>query len=143
MYWKEPPQDFNPTQEAVSCFIECKGEILMLLRQDHKSYGNTWGAPAGKKEKNEEINNAIIREVKEETGLDISQKEFKWCKKMYVRYPENDFIYHIFHLILEEKPEIKIRLEEHKEAKWLTPKEWLNYPLILDEDNSIKDFYNL
>lgn len=44
-----------------------KGQILMIRRKDN---GN-WGLPAGGLEENETIKECIIREVKEETGLDI------------------------------------------------------------------------
>ncbi len=44
-----------------------QGQILMIRRKDN---GN-WGLPAGGLEENETIQECIIREVKEETGLDI------------------------------------------------------------------------
>ena len=44
-----------------------QGQILMIRRKDN---GN-WGLPAGGLEENETIRACIIREVKEETGLNI------------------------------------------------------------------------
>ncbi|MEI6118972.1 MAG: hypothetical protein WCP92_07315 [bacterium] len=41
MLYKEKPADFNPKFEVVSCFVEYKNEILLLLRQDHKPQPNT------------------------------------------------------------------------------------------------------
>ena len=36
MLYKEQPKNFTPKFEVVSCFVEYKDEILLLLRQDHK-----------------------------------------------------------------------------------------------------------
>ncbi len=44
-----------------------QGQILMIRRKDN----GHWGLPAGGLEENETIRACIIREVKEETGLDI------------------------------------------------------------------------
>jgi ADP-ribose pyrophosphatase YjhB (NUDIX family) len=48
MISKNKPENFTPKFEVVSCFVEYKNEILLLLRQDHKPQGNTYGVPAGK-----------------------------------------------------------------------------------------------
>lgn len=48
-----------------------KGEILFIEREDNGSLG----LPAGSLEENETIEACIIREVKEETGIDILELE--------------------------------------------------------------------
>lgn len=62
MLYKEQPKNFTPKFEVVSCFVEYKDEILLLLRQDHKPEGNTYGVPAGKVDAGETINQAMKRE---------------------------------------------------------------------------------
>jgi ADP-ribose pyrophosphatase YjhB (NUDIX family) len=52
-------------------FIEREGGIL-LVKQDYGS--QYWSLPGGKMEPGESIDQAAIREVKEETGLDIRLK---------------------------------------------------------------------
>jgi len=141
MIYLSPPPDFNPKFEIVSCFVECCGKILLLHRQDYKPQGNTWGVPAGKVEKGESPEEALKREVFEETGILLKDQAF--FKTVYVRYPEYDFIYHIFHCSLDEKPAVKIRNKEHKDFCWISPKEALKLPLIQDLDACIRLFYKI
>jgi len=61
--------------------------------------------------------------------------------KLYVKYPEYDFIDHIFHANLNRIPEVKLSSKEHKDFKWMSPKDALNLPLVKDEDSCIEMFY--
>ena len=141
MIYEEMPEDFNSSFEVVSCFVEHNEKILLLHRQNHKPQGNTWGGPAGKLEGGEDIHEAIKRETKEETG--ISLKDPRYFKKLFVRFPDYDFVYHIFHEMLDEFPEVKLCEEEHKDFNWINPRDALGMNLILDEDFCIKLLYDL
>lgn len=143
MIYKHKPQNFNSTFEVVSCFIESKKEILLLHRQDHKPEGNTWGVPAGKVDPNETIFEAMIREIREETGIKIPFSRIKYLGKLYVRYPTSDFVYHSFKARLDRRCEITLQPKEHKDFKWLSPKDALSLPLVRDMDECIKQFYTI
>ena len=143
MIYEEKPNIFNPRFEVVSCFLEYNDEILLLHRQDHKPEGNTWGVPAGKVDEGEEIYETIVREIREETGFEIPDKEIKHFTKLYVKYPNYDFIYHIYSTKLDKKQEVNINPNEHKNFKWTTPKNALSMNLIEDLDKCIELFYNL
>ncbi|MEI6479991.1 MAG: NUDIX hydrolase [bacterium] len=143
MILKDKPEDFKEKFEVVSCFIEHESEILLLHRQDSKPQGNTWGVPAGKIDKGEDLLTAIIREINEETGISAESHQFKYFDKFYVRYPDYDFTYHIFHLPVETKPTLNINPNEHKDSIWKTPQESLELDLIQDEDFCIQAFYNI
>ena len=67
MLYMQKPEKFTPKFEVVSCFLEYKNEILLLLRQDHKNQPNTSGVPAGKVDTGENIDDAMVREIFEET----------------------------------------------------------------------------
>ena len=73
----------------------------------------------------------------------MNPSKLNYFKKLFVKYPESDFEYHIFHYKLKHRPDIKLRLEEHKNFKWVTPSEALNFNLIEDEDECIKLFFNI
>lgn len=141
MIYEEMPGDFDSAFEVVSCFVEHNGKILLLHRQDHKPQGDTWGGPAGKIDEGEDIHEAIRRETEEETGIFL--KDPIYFKKLFVRFPEYDFVYHIFHEILDEIPEVKLSEKEHKDFNWISPRDALGMNLILDEDFCIKLFYDL
>lgn len=139
MIFLEKPENFDSKFEVVSCFVEYDWEILLLLRQDHKSEPDTFWVPAWKVNLWENINDAILREIFEETWLEIN--EISYYKKVFVKYPNYDFEYHIFHTELDKLQNIKINIDEHKSYIWLSPKEALSERLILDEDECIRMFY--
>lgn len=143
MIYKEKPPKFNPKFDVISCFVEYNGEILLLHRQDHKPESNTWGVPAGKVDAGESLLEAIVREIQEETGLVLPPSQLSCFGKVFVKYPEYDFVYHIYHAKLEQKRKIAISDREHKDFKWISPENALNMPLIQDLDACIKLFYKL
>lgn len=58
---------------ALECFVKKDGKYLMLKRSaDKKILPNVWMAPGGKLDFNEGLFACARREMKEETGLDIS-----------------------------------------------------------------------
>lgn len=142
MLFKKEPKNFAPKFEIVSCFCEHNGEILLLQRQNWKPQGGKWGVPAGKKDEVDKTALvAIIREVQEETGIKIDEGVLDYFNKVYVRYPDFDFTYHIFHTHLKERPEVKIRDNEHGGYCWITPKKALTADLIEDLDRCIELYY--
>jgi 8-oxo-dGTP pyrophosphatase MutT (NUDIX family) len=139
MLYKDKPENFSPRFEVVSCFVEYKNEILLLLRQDHKPEGNTYGVPAGKVDVGETIHEAMQREGREETQIDFNDAEY--FDKLYVRYPDYDFIYHMYSKKFTTKPNVTIDPKEHKSFTRKTPQEALKSVLIRDLDECIKLFY--
>jgi len=143
MISREEIENFNKKFDVVSAFIEHNGEILLLHRQDHKPQGNTWSVVAGKVCAGEDLLDALVREVYEEIGLKVSRQDCKYFEGYYVRYLGYDFKYHVYHLLLNEKPIINVNIDENKDHKWMTPNDALKIDLIQDEDSSIKWFYNI
>ena len=139
MIYKNKPENFNPKFEVVSCFVEYEDEILLLLRQDHKPEPNTYWVPAGKVDAGESLIQSMQRETKEETDIDLADAIY--FDKLFVRYPEYDFIYHMFSRRFSSKPKVKINPNEHKQYIWKTPAEALKMELIRDLDECIKLFY--
>ncbi len=144
MIYRTRPSNFKSKFDVVSCFLEYGGEFLLLHRPEHKSQGGKWGVPAGKVEAGETPVQAIIREIKEETAYTVTEtKKLLYFGKVYVRYSAYDFIYHILHLPLTEKPRTILRPKEHQDFKWVTPKDSLKIPLVDDQDACVKLFYKL
>lgn len=140
MILSQPPVDFKPSFEAVGCFFEGAGKILLLLRQDHKPHGNTWGLPSGKIEAGETAKQAMLRELQQETGYEDAAGLLVYVGKVYVRHEGVDFIYYVYRLSLKSQPKVEINKAEHKEYDWFYPEEALKMNLIHDLDACIKKF---
>lgn len=140
----EPTPQFKPWVEVATVYIEYHGQILLLHRQNNKSQGNKWGVPGGKVEKNETPLQAVIRETKEETGVDISNQKIETLRAVYVEYSEkNHFVYHTFRTQLPGDPSaIRINFDEHRGFTWVKPADALKMNLVQDEDACIvKDYF--
>lgn len=59
---------------GVGALIICKGKILLEKRRNEPGRGQ-WSIPGGLVELGEKIEQTAIREVKEETGLDVENPE--------------------------------------------------------------------
>ncbi|MBS7646766.1 MAG: NUDIX hydrolase [Candidatus Bathyarchaeia archaeon] len=67
---------FYPNQPVVGvgAIIICDGKILLIKRKGEPAKGK-WSVPGGIVELGEKAEEAVIREVKEETGLDVAEPE--------------------------------------------------------------------
>ena len=137
----EEPEQFTPRFEVVSCYVERDGMILLLHRNDEKSEGNTWGVPAGKVDPGETPVVAMLREIREETGLVMDPDAVEYLTRVFVRYPDYDFTYHMFRAVVSDDTEVTINPGEHKSFRWVTPTEALAMDLIRDLDACIKMYY--
>ena len=144
MIYNEQPDNFIPDIKVVACLIEYKGKILLLHRHNHKSEGGKWGPPAGKMDKEDKNEkSAMLRELKEETGLVLSEDDLTFHKTFYVVYPNKKYFYHYHRALLKKDVDIIIEKNEHQDFIWMTPEEALKMPLVMDEYYCLKDYYGI
>ncbi|HOF44523.1 MAG TPA: NUDIX domain-containing protein [Candidatus Pacearchaeota archaeon] len=97
----------------------CDGKKFLLLRNNPKDPshgGDYWFTVTGSVEADESIENAVRREVKEETNLNVSEilglkwgSVYSWGGK---DYSENNF------LVFVKKEKVVLN-EEHVDSEWL------------------------
>ncbi len=75
--WVAMAHLLNPkeTIRAVLCYLKKENKYLLLLKASGKFGEGFWNAPGGKIEKRETAEDAVRREVKEETGLSVASME--------------------------------------------------------------------
>ncbi|MBM3191447.1 MAG: NUDIX hydrolase [Chlamydiae bacterium] len=138
--YREPPLDFHPTMQVVSCYLEIEGKLLLLQRGPHQSYSGCWGVPAGKVEKGESFQEAAIRELYEETGIQITASQTHDLGSLYIRKPHVNYIYRLFQIQLETLPKVQAPYEKH-EHLWASFKELSTLPLIASAEEALQFYY--
>ena len=98
-----------------------KDEVLMQLRTDY----DMWGFPGGAMELGESFEEVAIRELKEETNLDIDEMKLLKVlsgKDTYREYPNGDKLYDITGIFIIKKyhGELKVNDDEGKKLEWFS-----------------------
>ncbi|MDA3855503.1 MAG: NUDIX hydrolase [Candidatus Woesearchaeota archaeon] len=118
-----------------------KNEILLLKRADDDSeFGGYWCIPGGETENFETFEEALKREIKEETNSEIIEKQY--LKSFYYEYKEN---LHVRAIYFHGKIQGEIKLdEESSDFKWFTFEEILDdkFELAFNQKEVLKDFIN-
>ena len=96
-----------------------EGKILFQLRDENGRNSNKWGIFGGGIKTGENPTNALIREIKEELGMNISSLD------ILKRYKIPLIDYHIYEIRLKNNPK-KSQLNEGKDMKFMTKEEFLN-----------------
>lgn len=127
-------------QPTVGTFIiNPKGELLLF--KTHR-WSGLYCVPGGRVEWGETIAQAIKREVKEETGLDVVNIEFI-CVWDYL--PDGNFYkdrHMIFlnHLVYVNKRKVTLDRREAEDYVWVKPKDALKLPLESFTEKTIKQY---
>jgi ADP-ribose pyrophosphatase YjhB (NUDIX family) len=65
-------EEYEIPRVTVDIIIECEGSGIVLIKRKNPPFG--WALPGGFADYGETLEDAAVREAKEETGLDISLK---------------------------------------------------------------------
>jgi ADP-ribose pyrophosphatase YjhB (NUDIX family) len=92
---KYAPPVSGPPKAAVAILVRADGKILCVLPQWAVSKGKIqWEEPGGKMNPNESARECCVRETKEETGIDLSQPEYKQIGLVYSKWAKaNVYVY--------------------------------------------------
>jgi 8-oxo-dGTP diphosphatase len=117
-------------------FVNEQRQILLFLRDDlpHIPYPNTWDVPGGHVEEGETAAQCIVREMKEEMGLDLAKFELFSVKEF------SDRIEHTFWKAADLNID-EISLQEGQCLKWFSEKEAEATPLAYGFNEIVADFY--
>ncbi len=132
-----PPDDFDPQVEVGANYLLCQGEILLLKRALGKPEEALWGVPAGKIDQGETALQGAMRELTEETGITLPASQFTEKGRLFVRKDSVDYIYHMYVVHLDQKPDVKIT-DEHLEYQWIAPADACTLPLMSGADTALE-----
>ncbi len=106
---------------ATTLVFNSKNELLLNLRGDT----NNWGIPGGSKELNESLEECAVRELKEETNINVNDLELVTVlsgKEYYFKYPNEDELDCVIALYKVSNYEVKLNINdgESKELKFFS-----------------------
>lgn len=122
----------------VSCMVYSESKLLWIRRGLEPAKG-LWAMPAGFVEKNESLQQAAIRELQEETGLELKPEDLKLCVLSSLTFINEVYVvFRCRHPELELTPpseEIEaLGFLEESEVNW----QQLAYP---ETESYMRDFY--
>lgn len=108
--------------EVVAALIWQEGRFMICQRPAHKARGLLWEFVGGKTEPGETLEQALIRECREELDITVSVGDI--FTRVIHEYPDILIRLTLFHCtIAEGEPE----LLEHNDLKWIFPDEIPRY----------------
>lgn len=124
---------------GIDAIILDQDTILLVKRSaGSKVYPDLWSLPSGKVEWGEEVEEAVAREVKEETGFDV--EVIKFTGKYYDkkgRHPTKTMIC-LPHICKAISGELKAG-DDAEDAKWFNLEDVKNMELAFDHKQMLKD----
>jgi ADP-ribose pyrophosphatase YjhB (NUDIX family)/phosphoglycolate phosphatase-like HAD superfamily hydrolase len=125
----KPFEESHPPIVTVGGLIRDQAGLLLLVRT-HK-WSNLWGIPGGKVKWGETCEQALSREIQEETGLDIADIEFvlvQDCIHSKEFYREAHFVLLNYTCLCTGQPAVRLN-DEAREFRWLSHEQALNMPI--------------
>lgn len=110
---------------AVKGIVYNNDKYLIIKRWSNDEVGaGTWEMPGGKIEFGEKLEEALIRETKEETGLDISVEKLLYATQ-FLSNPNRQVII-ISYLCCADNTDVVLS-EEHTDFLWITKNQFKDY----------------
>lgn len=122
--WPQGPVDVILVSAVV--MVDVDGRILLAQRPKGKPMAGLWEFPGGKVEKGETPERALIRELREELNIDVTES----CLAAFTFASHT---YDDFHLLMPvylcRKWDGIMQPKEGQKLKWVAIKELKNYPM--------------
>ena len=111
---------------AAVALIDADGRVLLSKRPEGKQLGGLWEFPGGKVEQGERPETALIRELKEELGIDVAESCLAPLTFASHAYEE-------FHLLMPlyvcRRWKGQVHGAEGQELAWVKPLKLRDYPM--------------
>jgi 8-oxo-dGTP diphosphatase len=110
---------------VAAAIIESGGLILLTRRNPHVPYPHLWEFPGGKVEAGEDPKDCVIREIREELGIEITVTSI--YDVVYFRYPERDVLVIAWLCSWTSGRVQNLDVADHK---WVSPSEVPSFDLL-------------
>ena len=118
------PKSSVPFYTVTAAVIKQDGKLLIARRPEKGLLGGLWEFPGGKVEEGENLSEALIREIREELGVEIAVGEP--CGVYRHAYTHFHIQLHAFYCeLISGQPQAL----EASEIRWVEPAELSAYPM--------------
>lgn len=111
---------------SACALVDADGRVLIARRPHGKAMAGLWELPGGKVEPGESPESTLIRELKEELGIDVSASCLAPLTFASHAYPD-------FHLLMPvficRRWSGTVAPHHHAEVKWVRPQRLRDYPM--------------
>ena len=125
-------------QVICSAFIEKNQKVLIFMDPKFK----VWRVPGGRAEHGEKLEETLVREMQEETGIKFENPTFVgWGQDQQYKFideMETSRLIMYFHVRLDTDAELKLDPAEAEDSKWVTIDELKE---IKDKEGALFDFF--
>ena len=111
---------------AAVALVDADGRVLLSRRPEGKQLGGLWEFPGGKVESGERPEIALIRELKEELGIDVTESCL--APLTFASHAYGDF-HLLMPLYVCRKWKGMVRGAEGQEIAWVRPLKLRDYPM--------------
>ena len=119
--------------EVVAALIWRGDKFMICQRPKHKARGLLWEFVGGKVETNETLEEALIRECREELDVLVSVGDV--FMEVVHEYPDLTVRLTLFHAFIAKGEPKKL---EHNDIQWITPREVPNYDFCPADEEILK-----
>ncbi len=110
-------QDISVSTDCVVIYKDDRNEKILLVKRKKDPYKNSWAIPGGFLEKEEPLEVGALRELKEETGLELKEvNQLKAFGKVH-RDPRGRTISIAFYGVVTSEEKVK-GSDDAADAKW-------------------------
>ena len=114
-------------------------QALFLKRSSESTYGDMWCFPGGKIDFGQTAEEAIVREIREETSLNCQSSRFIFYRDGLPQKPDDQH-YLTLYFYCQVKGTINLNKESTRYA-WLGPKEIEEYTIAFGNDKAFLDYW--
>ncbi len=126
----------KPVRKAVRCYLIKDNKVVVTKYKEKNEKSGYYDIPGGKIEDGETPVKTVIREMKEETGLDVQNLKYKG--NMIIEYPSRIFDFDVF---ITNEFDGETQEFEDNTSEWMDIKELLQKEKILSNIMLLDRFF--
>ncbi len=130
----------RPVPSVRAIILDPQNRVLLLRREEASIGGGQWCLPGGKVDYGQTVEDAVVREIKEETRLNCVRATFLFYQDSLPLQPEG---MHCINLVFQCEVEGEIALNpESTEYAWVSPEHLPEYDIAFRNDAIVHRFFS-